>query len=133
MGTVLLVIVLVFSWSRSTDQALVGCAVIALVLVLVLPTYWPWYAALPIAMLATRPTWLSLGQLVLITIGSRIAAPYGDLAALDLVDLTSVLEQSALRGIALSAAGCLLLAVISRGIAAAREGVAAAVGTGVPG
>jgi alpha-1,6-mannosyltransferase len=121
LGTILLVTVLVFSWSQSTDQAMVGCAVIALVMVLVLPTYWPWYAALPIAILALRPTWLSLGQLLVITIGSRIAAPYGDLAALDLVDSNAMLEQIALRGVALPAAGCLLLAVLGFGLAAARK------------
>lgn len=121
LGTILLVVVLVFSWSKSTDQAVVGCTVIALVMVLLLPTYWPWYAALPIAILALRPTWLSLGQLLVITIGSRIAAPYGDLATLGMVDFNAMLEQNALRGVALPAAGCLLLTVFSFGLAAARK------------
>jgi hypothetical protein len=99
----------------------VGCTVIALVMVLLLPACWPWYAALPIAILALRPTWLSLGQLLVITIGSRIAAPYGDLATLGMVDFNAMLEQNALRGVALPAAGCLLLTVFSFGLAAARK------------
>jgi alpha-1,6-mannosyltransferase len=132
LGAILLVVVLVFSWSQSTDQAMVGCAVIALVMTLVLPTYWPWYAALPIAILALRSTWLSLGQLLVVTIGSRIAAPYGDLATLGLVDFPTMLEQNALRGVALPAAGCLLLAVFGYGLAAARKRVGLAVGGGSP-
>ncbi len=55
---------------------LTGCAALALVyLLFISPSYWPWYAVLPVALLALVPTGPSLLVLLAVSLGSRLAAP----------------------------------------------------------
>jgi alpha-1,6-mannosyltransferase len=53
-----------------------GCASLALVyLLFISPSYWPWYAVLPVALLALVPSGSSLLVLLAVSLGSRLAAP----------------------------------------------------------
>ncbi len=53
-----------------------GYASLALVyLLFISPSYWPWYAVLPVALLALVPTGSSMLVLLALSLGSRLAAP----------------------------------------------------------
>ena len=97
----------------------------------VLPAYWPWYSGMALALLAMRPTVLALVQLVVITAGSRIAGPYGDLGALGYVDFTTMFNRNALWGITLPMAGVLVLTVLSIARAVGAKRVRLGPGEGV--
>ena len=114
--------VLAFSWQRTDHGAMVGCAAVAVVALAVLPTYWPWYPGLALALLVLRPIALALAQVVVITAGSRIAGPYGDLGALGYVDFVTMFNLNALWGITIPVAAVLLLTVfgIARGAGSKR-------------
>jgi hypothetical protein len=113
LASIMLLAVLAFSSRRTDHGALVGCAGIAVVALAVLPAYWPWYSGMALALLAVRPTAIALAQLVVITAGSRIAGPYGDLGSLGYVDFTTMFNRNALWGITLPVAGVLVLTVFS--------------------
>lgn len=77
----LAVVVLVSVRVRDAQSALRACAWIALAYVLVAtPYFWPWHAALPIALMALRPDGFRL-TLVTLGAGSRLAAPLDDMFA----------------------------------------------------
>jgi alpha-1,6-mannosyltransferase len=66
---------------------LLACAgVSAVYLLLVSPTYWPWYAVMPVALLALVPEGLSLGLLVTVSLGSRLVAPLDVMFVQQLID-----------------------------------------------
>lgn len=117
--------VLALSWFRPLPRAAAGWAVIALVALAVLPVYWPWYAGLAVAVLLLRPTAVALAQVVALTAGSRIAGPYGDLAALGLVDFPTMFARDALWGITLPVAACAVLGLVGVVGRALRSGRAA--------
>ena len=129
LAGVVLLAVLAFSWRRTDLGAMIGCAAIAVVGLAVLPTYWPWYAGLALALLVLRPTALALAQAVVITAGSRVAGPYGDLGALGYVDFTTMFNLNALWGITVPVAGVVLITVFS--IARAARAETSTVGPGV--
>lgn len=73
--------VLVASW-RARDAAglLWACASIALAYVLVASThYWPWYASLPLALVALVPRGIFLPAALVLTLCSRLVAPMSTL------------------------------------------------------
>ncbi len=111
-GAVLLV-VLAASWGRSASGWLAGCAVIAVTILAVSPLYWPWYSALPIAILALRPTGGSLVCVAILTAGSRIAAPWGDLPALGFVQFDEAAHFSMLAGLSYPVAACAVVALVA--------------------
>jgi hypothetical protein len=66
---------------------LLACAGVSTVyLLLVSPTYWPWYAVWPVALLALTPHGRSLQLLVAVSIGSRLAAPLDMVFVHQLID-----------------------------------------------
>jgi alpha-1,6-mannosyltransferase len=66
---------------------LLACASVSTAyLLLVSPTYWPWYAVLPVALLALTPQGLSVQLLVAVSLGSRLAAPLDMVFVHQLVD-----------------------------------------------
>lgn len=107
------VVVLACSWGRKTTTWLAGCAVIALTVLAMSPTYWPWYSTLAIAVLVLRPTWLSLAQVVLLTAGSRLAGIWQDLAAIGGMEYADASFIGTLSGLTLPVAACALLAVVA--------------------
>ena len=122
LAGIVLLAVLAVSWQRTDHGAMVGCAAVAVVALAVLPTYWPWYPGLALALLVLRPIALALAQVVVITAGSRIAGPYGDLGALGYVDFVTMFNLNALWGITIPVAAVLLLTVfgIARGAGSKR-------------
>jgi hypothetical protein len=127
-GAVLMV-VLAASWGRSASGWLAGCAVIAVTILAVSPLYWPWYSALPIAILALRPTGGSLVCLAILTAGSRIAAPWGDLSALGLVQFDEGANLSILAGLAGPVAACAVVALIALVVGLVRRRTAVPTGS----
>lgn len=73
--------VLVVSWRARDAAGLLGaCASIALVYVLVVSThYWPWYASLPLALVALVPRGIFLPTALVLTLCSRLVAPMSTL------------------------------------------------------
>lgn len=112
--------VLALSWLRPLARAAAGWAAIALVALAVLPVYWPWYAGLAVAVLLLRPTATALAQVFVLTAGSRVAAPNGDLATLGLVDISTMFARDALWGITLPVALCVLIALVGLAFRAGR-------------
>ncbi|MGH2450083.1 MAG: hypothetical protein ACRDGE_02195 [Candidatus Limnocylindria bacterium] len=67
---------------RDATGMLVSCAWIALAYVLVAtPYYWPWHAALPVALMALSPGGVFRWMIVALAAGSRLAAPLDDMFA----------------------------------------------------
>lgn len=66
---------------RDEDTLLRACAWIALAYLLLLsPTYWPWYAALPLALMALSPHGIFRWMIIVLTFCSRAVAPIDDIA-----------------------------------------------------
>lgn len=58
------------------DDLLRACAIVSLAYLFVAsPSYWPWYAVLPVALLAVAPMRHALLLLFAVSLGSRLAAP----------------------------------------------------------
>ncbi len=73
--------VLVASWrARDATGLFRACAGIALVYVLVISShYWPWYASLPLALVALVPRGILLPTVLVLTLCSRLVAPISTL------------------------------------------------------
>jgi alpha-1,6-mannosyltransferase len=52
-----------------------GAAISLAYLLFASPSYWPWYAVMPVALMALWPEGLSLAVLVAVSVGSRLAGP----------------------------------------------------------
>jgi alpha-1,6-mannosyltransferase len=61
---------------QGKDDLLRACAIVSLAYLFVAsPSYWPWYAVLPVALLAVAPMRNALLLLFAVSLGSRLAAP----------------------------------------------------------
>jgi alpha-1,6-mannosyltransferase len=81
LGALLLAFVLVAGW-RARDAAglLRACAAISLFYLLVASAgTWPWYAALPLALMALTPRGVFLPMAFVVTFTSRLVAPFSNL------------------------------------------------------
>lgn len=86
-----------------------ACAAVSLVAFLLLPLEWPWYAALPVAILPLTPGAVEIAAAVVLALGSRLIAGIGDEANLGLVGVEAFTRQQALLGQTIPAALALLL------------------------
>jgi alpha-1,6-mannosyltransferase len=69
---------------------LLACAAVSTAyLLFVSPTYWPWYAVLPVALLTLTPEGLWIRLLVAVSVGSRLVAP------LDMVFVHQLIDRRA--------------------------------------
>ncbi len=103
--------VLVASW-RARDAAglFQACASIALVYVLVVSThYWPWYASLPLALVALAPRGVLLPTALVLTLCSRLVAPISPLFTNDFVGAGVALDIKMSGGVTLPLAILLVL------------------------
>ncbi|GAB3397892.1 hypothetical protein GCM10027568_34170 [Humibacter soli] len=74
------------SFMARTVRGLVrACGIVSLVILLLLPLEWPWYATLPAAVLPLEAGVVDIAAVVALTVGSRLVAPIGDAAALGVV------------------------------------------------
>lgn len=81
LGALFVLFVLVAGW-RARDGAglLRACAAISLVYLLVVSAgTWPWYAALPLALMALTPRGVFLPMALVVTFTSRLVAPFSNL------------------------------------------------------
>ena len=100
LGVLFLLFVLVVGW-RARDAAglLRACAWISLVYLLVVSAgTWPWYAALPLALMALTPRGVFLPMALVVTFTSRLVAPFSNLVNNrfagwdDLIDVATVVS-----------------------------------------
>lgn len=83
VGAALALVVAGASWSvRTAQRLLIVCALIALFYPLAaLPGYyWPWYAALPLALMALSPRGGFLWMTMVLSVCGRVVAPIADVA-----------------------------------------------------
>jgi hypothetical protein len=130
MVAALFVVALASSWGSRPSSWLAGCAVIAVAALAISPVYWPWYSALPIAVLALRPTGIALCQVVVLTAGSRFVAIWGNLGAVGAMQYQDIFANSPLYGISGPVAACVVLALIGAAIHGVRRAVAGRQGPG---
>jgi hypothetical protein len=65
---------------RDAESLLKACAGISLVYLLVgSPVYWPWYASMPLALMALSPYGVFRWMVVVLPLCSRIVAPIEDI------------------------------------------------------
>jgi alpha-1,6-mannosyltransferase len=70
-----------------TVTLLRACAAVAVVYVLVAsPSFWPWYAVLPVALMALVPETSFLALLLAVSIGARLVAPLDALYVAEVID-----------------------------------------------
>jgi len=117
----LLVVSIAAAWGRRPSSWLVGCAVVAVAALAISPVYWPWYTALPIAVLALRPTAVALCQVVVLTAGSRFVALWGDLGAVGAMSYQDIFTDGPWYGITVPVAACVVLAVVGAAIHGVRR------------
>jgi hypothetical protein len=104
-------VILFLSWRVRNGDSLAGaCAISALAYVLIAsPSYWPWYVALPIALLALVPRGVSFWMVLILTLTSRAVAPLSDLAANGFLDWPQAINLVSGIGTSLPLAAGLLL------------------------
>ena len=80
-GTIFLAVVAFWSLRiRTEDQLVESCAWISLLYVLIAtPLLWPWYFAMPLALIALRPEGFLMAVVPVITLVGRLVAPLADL------------------------------------------------------
>lgn len=95
---------------RDATGLLEACAVTVLIYSFLVPsTYWPWYAALPIALLALCPRGLFLPLVLLISVASRAVSPVANLANNGFVGWETASHALVICGVAAPGAAALLL------------------------
>ncbi|MFP5282847.1 MAG: hypothetical protein ACLGIF_05285 [Actinomycetes bacterium] len=100
-GLLFLVVLLVCLRVRTAAELLRGSAVIALVAFGLLPGGWPWYAALPVALLLCLPTVGARALVLVLTVSTRSIACFGDLQLLGAVPLESTADIDGCLGVTL--------------------------------
>ena len=115
LGVVFGAFLLFVSWRvRDAGSLLGSCAAIALVYSLVVsPNYWPWYVALPLALVALSPRGLFLWTALALTLCSRLVAPFADLAVNGFVSWPTALWLISGIGVALPLVLLLLLTPVA--------------------
>ena len=110
------VFVLIASWRARDAAGLLGaCASIALAYVLVVSThYWPWYACLPLALMALRPRGIFLLAALALTLCSRLVAPLSTLFTNGFIDSGFALDLKMGVGVTAPLAILLLLCSLYR-------------------
>ena len=83
---------------RSVPGFLRACGIVSLVILLLLPLEWPWYAALPSALLALAAEELDAVVILLMALGSRLVAPIGDASSVGAMQWTLFTTMQALVG-----------------------------------
>jgi hypothetical protein len=112
LGSLLLIVVLAFSFRVGTPQQLVrSSVVIALAAFALLPGGWPWYAALPIAILLCLPTVAARLLVLALTIMTRSIAAFGNLQVLGAVPMEDSLDIDGFVGVMAPALICLPVAI----------------------
>jgi alpha-1,6-mannosyltransferase len=75
-GLFVAIVLLLSQQARNADQFLHVCGLtVTLYLLTVAPVYWPWYATLPIALLALTPRGGASALIVALALGARLVAP----------------------------------------------------------
>ncbi len=98
---------------RDAAGLLDACASIALVYVLVVSThYWPWYASLPLALVALRPGWVLLPSALALTLCARLVAPLNTLFTNGFIDPGFSFDLKMAVGVTVPLAILLLLSLL---------------------
>jgi hypothetical protein len=108
----------------ATDErsTLYACGRVAVAYLLLAPGYWPWYATLPIALLALSPSGGSITAIVLFSLGSRLAAPVERLRLNGLMDWPTAVILSTVIGLWLPAVALAVKGAAGRSLAIAEPG-----------
>jgi hypothetical protein len=101
LNSVVIVVLLVLGTAaasilaRSVRGLVLACGIVSLLVLLLLPLEWPWYATLPAAVLPLEAGFVDIAAIVVLTLGSRLVAPIGDAASLGVVgtDLFTGLQE----------------------------------------
>jgi hypothetical protein len=83
---------------RSVPGLLRACGIVSLAILLLLPLEWPWYAALPSALLALTAEELDAVMILLLALASRLVAPIGDASSVGAMQWTLFTTMQALIG-----------------------------------
>jgi alpha-1,6-mannosyltransferase len=111
------VVFVVIASRRARDAAglLGACASIALVYVLVVSAhYWPWYASLPLALMALRPGGVFLPAALALTLCARLVAPLSTLFTNGFIDSGFALDLKMAVGVTAPLVILLLLCLLQR-------------------
>jgi hypothetical protein len=114
LGGLFLLFVLIAGW-RARDAAglLRACAAISLVYLLVVSAgTWPWYAALPLALMALTPRGIFLPMALVVTFTSRLVAPFSNLVNNGFAGWDSLIEVATVVSVTLPLAILLPLCVL---------------------
>jgi alpha-1,6-mannosyltransferase len=112
IALLLLVVAVVSARVRTTQQLLWGLAVIALAAFALLPGGWPWYAALPVAILLCVSSVGARIAVLVLTVTTRSIAAFGQLQVLGAVPMVQSADIDGFVGVSLPTLICLPLAVI---------------------
>ena len=115
-SSALFIAVLAIAASRVTDKTTLfkACGRVAIAYVLLAPGYWPWYAALPIALLALAPDRMAVWSIVAISLAARLAAPIDELRLGGFMDWETEVFAATIVGVWLPAAAIGIAALFRR-------------------
>lgn len=105
--------VLVATWRvHDIESLFAACSRIALAYVLFAsPIYWPWYVALPVALLALSPSAASWQIILVLSLCSRLVAPLDDMYLNTFISAKILLVSTFALGVALPGVAILLTSV----------------------
>jgi alpha-1,6-mannosyltransferase len=112
-GGFLFSVIVVATSVRDTRTLLRGCAAVSIAYLALAPGYWPWYAVMPIALIALTPSPPFLWALGAISLGSRLAAPIDVLRIDGLMDWPQEVVLATVVGVWLPI-GAVAIAVVWR-------------------
>ncbi len=111
--SILIIIVVLVSTQVAGDRQLVrGVAVIACTSFALLPGGWPWYAALPLALVLCLPTFGARILVVVLTATTRSIAAFGDLQMLGQVPYADTTDLDGLVGVTIPGLFSIIMALV---------------------
>jgi hypothetical protein len=97
--------------ARTVHGLAQACGIVSLAILLLLPLEWPWYAALPAAVLPLYAGIADIAAVLALAAGSRLVAPIGDAAALGIANTVTIVTVQAAVGQTIPAATGLVITI----------------------
>ena len=108
----IIIVLLVSTRVAGPRQMLRGVAVIACASFALLPGAWPWYAALPLAVLLCLPGFGARILVIVLTVTTRSIAAFGILQMLAQVPYANTADLDGLVGVTIPGLCCTLMAIV---------------------
>lgn len=112
ISVLIIIVLLVSTRVAGPRQMLRGAAVIGCASFALLPGGWPWYAALPLALVLCLPTFGARVLVIVLTVTTRSIAAFGELQMLGQVPYADTADIDGLVGVTIPGLCCVIMAIV---------------------